>query len=98
MGAKIRGLLAGHYAGSRPTAADHETKKSAAQIVILKLLGKFGGPGRDRTDDLFHAMEARSQLRHRPIVLRGQLLDFNSRLGSSPRQTRLQSPPRIGYV
>ena len=27
---------------------------------------KDGGPGRDRTDDLFHAMEARSQLRHRP--------------------------------
>jgi hypothetical protein len=27
----------------------------------------IGGPGRDRTDDLFHAMEARSQLRHRPI-------------------------------
>ena len=26
----------------------------------------IGGPGRDRTDDLFHAMEARSQLRHRP--------------------------------
>ena len=30
----------------------------------------FGGPDRDRTDDLFHAMEARSQLRHRP-TLRG---------------------------
>ncbi len=28
----------------------------------------FGGPGRDRTDDLFHAMEARSQLRHRPTL------------------------------
>ena len=27
---------------------------------------KLGGPGRVRTDDLFHAMEARSQLRHRP--------------------------------
>jgi predicted hydrolase (HD superfamily) len=27
---------------------------------------RFGGPGRVRTDDLFHAMEARSQLRHRP--------------------------------
>jgi integrase len=26
----------------------------------------IGGPDRDRTDDLFHAMEARSQLRHRP--------------------------------
>ena len=30
----------------------------------------FGGPGRDRTDDLFHAMEARSQLRHRPTIER----------------------------
>jgi hypothetical protein len=29
---------------------------------------KDGGPGRDRTDDLFHAMEARSQLRHRPTL------------------------------
>jgi hypothetical protein len=29
-----------------------------------------GGPGRDRTDDLFHAMEARSQLRHRPTLAR----------------------------
>ncbi len=29
-----------------------------------------GGPGRDRTDDLFHAMEARSQLRHRPTCER----------------------------
>ena len=29
----------------------------------------IGGPDRDRTDDLFHAMEARSQLRHRPTVI-----------------------------
>src|SRR5271170_393470 len=28
----------------------------------------IGGPDRDRTDDLFHAMEARSQLRHRPTI------------------------------
>ena len=32
---------------------------------------KIGGPGRDRTDDLFHAMEARSQLRHRPTLEEG---------------------------
>src|SRR5271165_1675211 len=32
----------------------------------LILIWLFGGPDRDRTDDLFHAMEARSQLRHRP--------------------------------
>jgi LPXTG-motif cell wall-anchored protein len=34
---------------------------------------KDGGPGRDRTDDLFHAMEARSQLRHRPTLEGGDL-------------------------
>ena len=33
-----------------------------------KCLKRFGGPDRDRTDDLFHAMEARSQLRHRPTL------------------------------
>ena len=31
-----------------------------------KCLKSCGGPDRVRTDDLFHAMEARSQLRHRP--------------------------------
>jgi hypothetical protein len=34
----------------------------------------IGGPDRDRTDDLFHAMEARSQLRHRPTLKEGLLL------------------------
>ena len=42
-----------------------------AQLIDL---GLFGGPGRDRTDDLFHAMEARSQLRHRPTSGWVQLL------------------------
>ena len=36
----------------------------------------IGGPDRDRTDDLFHAMEARSQLRHRPTLAVGQLFYF----------------------
>jgi hypothetical protein len=39
-----------------------------------KTLGCFGGPDRDRTDDLFHAMEARSQLRHRPTLGSATLL------------------------
>ena len=34
-----------------------------------KCLRGFGGPGEIRTHDLFHAMEARSQLRHRPAFL-----------------------------
>ena len=37
---------------------------SANPLVV----GFIGGPDRDRTDDLFHAMEARSQLRHRPTL------------------------------
>ena len=32
------------------------------------MLEIIGGPDRDRTGDLFHAMEARSQLRHRPTL------------------------------
>jgi len=36
--------------------------------------GFIGGPDRDRTDDLFHAMEARSQLRHRPTHRRDSLI------------------------
>jgi hypothetical protein len=43
-------------------------------IQILKYLGLLGGPDRDRTDDLFHAMEARSQLRHRPTCCRDATL------------------------
>ena len=45
----------------------------------------IGGPDRDRTDDLFHAMEARSQLRHRPTIEVGQLSYF--RRCRSIRQT-----------
>ena len=37
------------------------------------MIEMIGGPDRDRTDDLFHAMEARSQLRHRPTTAVGQL-------------------------
>jgi hypothetical protein len=43
----------------RPSATRLEKEGAASSSF-------YGGPGRDRTDDLFHAMEARSQLRHRP--------------------------------
>ena len=48
----------------------------------------IGGPDRDRTDDLFHAMEARSQLRHRPTDL---LLSLSLESGASvnPRDCRV---------
>ncbi len=41
----------------------------AVRLTPRKPLKRIGGPGRVRTDDLFHAMEARSQLRHRPTGL-----------------------------
>ncbi len=45
-----------------------EARKRATIFVSLSFVGVyFGGPGEIRTHDLFHAMEARSQLRHRPI-------------------------------
>ena len=37
------------------------------------MLEIIGGPDRDRTGDLFHAMEARSQLRHRPTLRKDSL-------------------------
>ena len=43
---------------------------NATNRLVGKFVRKDGGPGRDRTDDLFHAMEARSQLRHRPTLPR----------------------------
>jgi hypothetical protein len=50
-----------------------EVVRSESSCNCMK---RFGGPGRVRTVDLFHAMEARSQLRHRP-TLRGYLY-FNT--------------------
>jgi integrase len=40
---------------------------------IRTMMLEIGGPGRDRTDDLFHAMEARSQTAPQAHVLRMQL-------------------------
>ena len=44
----------------------------------------FGGPDRDRTDDLFHAMEARSQLRHRPTPREGLIYSLGCGGASQP--------------
>ena len=52
----------------------------------------FGGPDRDRTDDLFHAMEARSQLRHRPTI--GGIQLFYFRRSDEIRQTLLRTSNR----
>jgi hypothetical protein len=39
----------------------------AANFWCLSLLDLIGGASRDRTDDLFHAMEALSQLSYGPV-------------------------------
>ena len=43
------------------------------------MIEMIGGPDRDRTGDLFHAMEARSQLRHRPTLRKDSLYSPASR-------------------
>ena len=53
------------------------------------MIDLIGGPDRDRTDDLFHAMEARSQLRHRPTYS-GLQLPYCLRSGPI-RQTQASS-------
>jgi hypothetical protein len=80
-----------HYQIS--TAMD--TKRSRGrQLGFANLLickgGIFGGPDRDRTDDLFHAMEARSQLRHRPTKGRTSfiLLEHAKYVKHPPRGNR----------
>src|SRR2546421_10225048 len=45
-------------------------------------LDGFGGPGEIRTHDLFHAMEARSQLRHRPLLNLSD--EYNILINTSP--------------
>ena len=65
--------------------APESSLRLVANILICK--GLFGGPDRDRTDDLFHAMEARSQLRHRPTLGEG-LLSFSA-LRSATSMTTL---------
>ena len=51
------------------------------------MLELIGGPDRDRTGDLFHAMEARSQLRHRPTLRKDS---FYSRACAALSQTGLR--------
>ena len=58
------------------------------QTVLNK--GFFGGPGRDRTDDLFHAMEARSQLRHRPTLVGRNLATYSFSLSAGVKSNSLQ--------
>src|SRR6266700_802625 len=73
-------------------AAPSEPKnvsRHCRQVIVRKRV--IGGPDRDRTDDLFHAMEARSQLRHRPTCCRDatlllSLLRLDSSIFAGTRQ------------
>jgi len=36
----------------------HDTNVVTVGTRTVQIIERFGGPGRDRTDDLFHAMES----------------------------------------
>jgi hypothetical protein len=69
---------------------------NATNRLVGKFVRKDGGPGRDRTDDLFHAMEARSQLRHRPTGIIQFSLSF-AVASNSTRRVDAKSPRQLGY-
>ena len=54
------------YKGGLKEIGNCGKETSLAFRIVARFYDFIGGPDRDRTDDLFHAMEARSQLRHRP--------------------------------
>jgi hypothetical protein len=72
---------------SAPSDPQKATRR-CRQIAVKE--GVIGGPDRDRTDDLFHAMEARSQLRHRPTKGRTSfiLLEHAKYVKHPPRGNR----------
>src|ERR1017187_1825910 len=51
-----------------PSESQSRSGVSPVPETLTTVTMGIGGPGRDRTGDLFHAMEARSQLRHRPTL------------------------------
>jgi hypothetical protein len=63
-------MRSGKAIGDRPPPSvdwtTYTLNRRQVQMQVGQLAG-VGGPGEIRTHDLFHAMEARSQLRHRPI-------------------------------
>src|SRR6059036_2975461 len=69
---RTRPTVSGGYSrpGSVKAFCHHAAPSSKEYLQVVE---RIGGPGRDRTDDLFHAMEARSQLRHRPTWLKGEI-------------------------
>jgi hypothetical protein len=67
-----------------PPAECYQTENAAVCNYL-----KIGGPGRDRTDDLFHAMEARSQLRHRPTAGKPKESALQSILAYLSRRVKL---------
>jgi len=82
------------------------TGKRAARTPVFsrRRIGRGGG---DRTDDLFHAMEARSQLRHRPRLKtksprppnrdRGKYRIHFRRWHSTPTRHFTSQVPRLGF-
>ena len=66
--------------------------RSLALLSYSLVRGLFGGPDRDRTDDLFHAMEARSQLRHRPTIRWGTTFLFSPLRQDSSNRAAAAAP------
>src|ERR1022692_4493711 len=94
-----------------PLCKIHMWRSSGLQLdvrLVIRGGGKsskrFGGPGEIRTHDLFHAMEARSQLRHRPGSVSFEYTTAHARfdmvpaLGSSEKSKITEYKDVRGYI
>ena len=59
--------------------------------LCLFILGGNGGPNRDRTDDLLHAMQALSQLSYGPLPEFVKELMFKAELDNTESWTEFQA-------
>ena len=92
-GHQIDGCQANPQGGSAPKGRPIWCRQWHRELFRRKretCEGEVGGPDRDRTGDLLNAIQARSQLRYRPLFLR--LLRTNL----TPYGTRTARPAQLG--
>ncbi len=86
------------------SARTRQSRRESLPKSVQSVVGVIGGPDRDRTDDLFHAMEARSQLRHRPThdgdnsLILAATSQFVKPVASCFQRSRLSVPAATGMA
>ena len=76
---------------SAPSACGKLGRFDSPDCFCLFILGGNGGPNRDRTDDLLHAMQALSQLSYGPLPEFVKELMFKAELDNTESSQEFQA-------